>query len=185
MNCLESTIPASLCSLKNIEVLSLNGLGWGDSCGDVQTIPLFGTRIFSGDDVEIPSCLWSIENMKTLHLAGNGYGGEIHSDIASTAVNDLTLSHNLFEGTIPAFVQNILNVDVSHNRFNGRISDVVNVSIVKKLSSTVNRLSGRLSQGPLELASSLDILHGNMFSCDTVPENDEGAFSYICGKKQL
>ena len=183
MNCLEIKIPSSLCDLGRVEALSINGLAQARQCSNAVTIPLFGTALRSVDDIEIPSCLWNMSSLKTLHMTGNGYVGKIKMTDLDNRLNDVLLSHNRLSGTVPTYIQSIKKVDLSYNRLVGHLSISTNTSSSETVLCTkVNRLSGRLPIEALKKAESVDILRGNMFSCDTVPENDVGSYSYICGK---
>ena len=182
VNCLEEEIPESLCNLKLAQVLSLNGLGKANGCSDTLTIPLLETSWRTSNDVEVPPCLWSLQNLTTLHLTGNSYIGTIPaSESKASRLNDLSLSHNKITGTIPSFVQSMTTVDISHNRLVGNLHDIKNTSNESVLHAQVNRLSGRLPVHALEKIPSIDILRGNMFSCETIPENDVSSYGYICG----
>ena len=183
VNCLEIEIPESLCDMEMVEVLSLNGLAGGDNCRSDITIPLFETSLQLAKDFEIPSCLWSLNKLTTLHLTGNGYVGEMVMLETGRRLNDVSLSHNRLEGTIPSFVQALKKVDVSHNRFVGHLSSVPNTSSGEtELHAQVNRLSGRLPASDLQRVQIVDVLRGNMFSCDSIPENDVNRRGYICGE---
>lgn len=183
MNCLEIKIPSSFCDLDRVEVLSMNGLAQAKQCRNTVTVPLFGTPLQSAEDIEIPSCLWNMSSLKTLHMAGNGYVGEIKMTGLDNRLNDILLSHNRLSGTVPTFIQSIKKVDLSYNRLVGHLSISTSTSSNETVLFTkVNRLSGRLPIEALKEAESVDILHGNMFSCDTIPENDAESYGYICGK---
>ena len=181
VNCLEVETTA-LCALKNVEVLSLNGLRGAEGCRNSHMIPFLGSLLQSKVNTEIPSCLWCLKNLTTLHLAGNGYVGEVEISDTGRRLSDVTLSHNRLSGTIPSAIQELATVDLSHNRFVGHISEVTGISNQETmLHTTNNRLSGRLPTSDLVRVANLDILHGNMFSCDSIPENDTRSFGYICG----
>lgn len=187
VNCLDNEIPTSFCDMHSIEVLSLNGLGMAGNCGNSYTMPLSGTTVMSGDgEFEIPSCLWSLEKLVTLHLTGNGFVGEIDTGGApfGSHLEDVSLSHNRLSGTIPSAILNMRVVDLSYNHFEGHLGGIVfrnDSNETTVLHTEVNRLSGRLSTAALATFSSLDVLRGNMFSCDTIPQNDVDSFGYICG----
>ena len=170
--------------MKNVKILSLNGLMGAEGCHNTITIPLVGTSLQIVEEKEIPSCLWSMRNLTTLHLAGNGYVGEVKLSALGSGLNDVTLSHNRFSGTIPNLIQTMKRIDLSHNRFVGHLNVVTNTSTNDTmLHAQVNRLSGRLPIHSLEGVESVDILRGNKFSCHTIPQNDINSRGYICGKK--
>ena len=168
--------------MEKIEVLSMNGLGGGLDCSNARTIPLFGTSLQNAEDVKIPSCLWSVNSLTTMHLTGNGYAGDITAVESGIHLYDVSLSHNRIDGTIPPFIRRMKKADVSHNRFVGHLSSVsMAASNETELRADVNRLSGRLPLEDLKNINILDILRGNLFSCETVPENDASSGGYICG----
>ena len=51
--------------------------------------------------------------------------------------------------------------------------------------AVVNRLSGSLKVSALEVYASINILQGNVFNCETIPENDEKVSTYSCGSINL
>ena len=184
MNCLEVELPVALCAMKKVQVLSLNGLGGAGGCPNSVKIPLLGTLLQSIETAEIPSCLWRLKNLTTLHLSGNGYRGEISMTRPASRLNDISLSHNRLGGTIPVAVQTMKKIDLSRNRLVGHVNGVANNSNVDTtLHAQVNRLSGRLPIHDLQQVTDVDILQGNMFSCETIPQNDVSNSGYICGKK--
>ena len=179
---MSNEIPSTFCNMTNVEVLSLNGLGGADSCEDTVTIPLVGTTLSRYKDSDIPSCLWSLRNLTTLHLTGNGFVGKVHMGETNGLLDDLSLSHNRLEGTIPRHIQTMKKVDLSHNRFVGYLSYVTSGANDTVLKTIVNRLSGRLPLEFVENIPNLDVLRGNKFSCETIPQNDAGSHGYNCGK---
>jgi hypothetical protein len=132
--------------------------------------------------------VWALRNLTVLHLAGNGLSGELVQSLpASSQITDLSLSHNQLSGTIPRDILNIASLDLSYNQFGGEYQDRTLYSPDSSISLEINRLSGQLPVSGLELVSSgsLSILRGNMFSCNSVPENDEYSRDYVCGSRNL
>jgi hypothetical protein len=155
----------------------------------------------------------NLQNLKTLHMAGNGLTGDIESASLATQIQDLSLSHNKLSGTLPAFLTNITKVDLSYNQFSGEEgegegedSDLMSTDMSASLASEdpdggvqqqaagteisfeINRLSGHLPVLELESAaenSSIAVLRGNMFSCNSIPQNDNFVNDYICGSENL
>ena len=117
VNCFEEELPLSICSARQVEVLSLNGLQAAEGCRGGVVFPLSGVGLFNAVGGTVPLCVWSLLNLSVLHLTGNGLTGElaqflpVHSQIA-----DLSLSHNQLSGSIPLDVLNIAGLDLSFNQ---------------------------------------------------------------------
>jgi hypothetical protein len=172
-----------------VEVLSLNGLRAAEGCENSFVVPLFGVRLFNTIGGTIPSCVWSLRNLSVLHLTGNGLSGELGQSLlpVSSQISDLSLSHNKLSGTIPLDILNVANLDLSYNQFSGEYQDRTQYSSDSNISLEINRLSGKLPASELERVSngSLSILRGNIFSCNSVPENDDFSRDYVCGSRNL
>ena len=188
MNCLNNRIPETVCGMSAVEVLSLNGLGSADDCSNRRHVfPFLGAALYIDDlDATIPNCVWSLPNLTLLHMAGNGLVGDMHPPykMPSSHLMDLVVSHNRLEGTIPVVSRFMQHLDVSYNRLTGELTtdNTVNSTLPSaSMISKVNHLSGRL---PSHLASvtDLNVLRGNMISCDTIPSNDVHSDTYSCGK---
>lgn len=113
-------------------------------------------------------------------------------DIRHGVVGEYDPIPQLFEwGNSPLAPQekNMSLLDLSHNKLTGDVSGfkdfpALNNSVPspeskkpddeRTLSLTVNRLSGDLSNS-FDFYSTLDILSGNLFSCEKVPRNDKNA----------
>jgi hypothetical protein len=127
-NNLDSLLPASIGSLKNLEVLDLshNKLRGSipSSFGNesIDKIKLSYNQL-SGD---IPTALFSSSENAWLDLSHNQLTGPISSNIgAMEEIEHLDLSYNLLTGPIPAALVGLKNnyeplesLDISNNRFN-------------------------------------------------------------------
>ena len=189
VNCFEEELSPSLCAASQVEVLSLNGLRAADGCLDRVVIPISGIGVFNTVGGTIPSCVWTLRNLTVLHLTGNGLSGELfHSLPFSSQFTDLSLSHNQLSGTIPLDFLKIANLDLSYNKLQGEYHDLSQHTTDSNISLEINRLSGQLPVAQLETVlsnGSLNILRGNMFSCLSVPDNDDYSQDYVCGSLML
>jgi hypothetical protein len=130
-----------------------------------------------------------MRNLTTLHATGNALKGKLvkHLPLLSV-VSDLSLSHNQLSGSLPVGPQRISKVDLSHNQLRGVYDDYsMRGETHSELYLEINRLSGQLPVAELEGVpiGHLSILRGNVFSCDTIPENDEFANDYGCGSSAM
>ena len=188
VNCFEEELPPSVCSASQVEVLSLNGLRAAEGCTGGVMFPLSGVRLFNAVGGTIPSCVWGLRNLSVLHLTGNGLTGELarflpgHSQIA-----DLSLSHNQLSGSIPLDILNIASLDLSYNQLGGEYDARTEFTPDSNISLEINRLSGQLPVAGLERVSSgsLSVLHGNLFACNSIPQNDADSRDYVCGSRNL
>ena len=148
-----------------------------------------GVGLFNAVGGTVPSCVWGLRNLSVLHLTGNGLTGEIarslplHSQIA-----DLSLSHNQLSGSIPLDILNIASLDLSYNQLSGEYdASWIEVTPHSNISLEINRLSGQLPVAGLERVSngSLSVLHGNLFGCNSIPENDAYSRDYVYGSRNL
>lgn len=169
-------------------MLSLNGLGVAEGCASSVVMPLSGVGLFNKIGGSIPSCVWTLRNLSVLHLTGNGLSGELVQVLpANSQVVDVSLSHNELTGTVPVDIFNIANVDLSYNQFGGEYPGTAVYRPESNINLEINRLSGQLPVSELERVSngSLSILRGNLFSCNSVPENDDFSRDYVCGSRNL
>ena len=169
-------------------MLSLNGLGAAEGCANRVVMPLSGVGLSNTVGGTVPPCVWTLRNLSVLHLAGNGLSGELVQSLpASSQLFDLSLSHNRLSGTIPVDILSIANVDLSYNQFGGEYQGRMQYRPDSNISLEINRLSGQLPVSELERVSngSLSILRGNLFSCNSVPENDDFSRDYVCGSRNL
>lgn len=188
VNCFEDELPSSICFAKYVEVLSLNGLRAAEGCADTFVVPLSGVSLFNTIHGTVPSCVWDLPNLNVLHLTGNGLSGELVQFLPTNSqIADLSLSHNQLVGTIPLDILNIDTLDLSYNQFGGEYQDRTKYKPDSNISLRVNRLSGQLPVSELERVSngSLSILEGNMFSCNSIPNNDDFSREYVCGSQEF
>ena len=159
----------------------------------------------------IPSCLFNFSYLSTLHLSGNGLIGTLPDIISlNSSLKQLILSHNMLSGTLPITFQSKHwdTFDLSFNKLNGILSssNMYNYSnsylnsncmsndnsnsTAPSLTLSINRLSGQVPNA-LHDACSIDVLEGNMFTCDSLnkqgmlPEHDENRRSYECGSNSV
>jgi Leucine-rich repeat (LRR) protein len=202
LNCFQSKLPSTICELVSVDALSMDGVGAADDCPNSWQIPLTGVSLGQTLDGSIPECVWSLSRMKMLNLAGNGLRGSISEESSLSSLSSLTLSHNYLTGSIPSWLQrqNISHVDLSHNKLTGNVNDfkglkvwnelpdqVVSVLDIRdnpSLRLSVNRLSGSLSNSFNQYLN-LDVLSGNIFSCDILPSKDHNHRWYSCGSSEF
>ena len=70
-------LPLDLCGARDLQVLSMDGLGGATGCRHEFVIPVTGVRLFNTLDGSVPPCLWQLRNLTLLHLASNGLTGSI------------------------------------------------------------------------------------------------------------
>jgi hypothetical protein len=187
VNCFESPLSTFMCDASEIEVISFNGLGAATDCENSYTFPGSGVVLFNTIGGTLPECVWSLRRLSVLHAVGNGISGELIPRLPNTSrITDLSISHNKFSGTIPQGIMMIRRVDLSYNQFTSKeFGELSETSSPRVLDLEINRMSGRLPVSTLQNISSLNVLRGNMVSCDTLPENDEFNSEYICGSSDL
>ena len=188
MNCFEEELLPSLCNARQVEVLSLNGLRAAEGCSNSVVFPLSGVGLFNTVGGTVPSCVWDLRNLSVLHLTGNGITGAlIHTLPAHSQIADLSLSHNQLSGTISLDILNIASLDLSYNQLGGEFDRRAQFMPDSNINLEINRLSGQLPVPGLESVSngSLSILRGNLFSCNSIPGNDEFSRDYVCGSLNL
>ena len=160
----------------------MDGLRAADNCDSALTIPFSGVKAFNSFGGSIPQCIWNFRNLSSLHITGNSLTGSIGNVPAETPLFELSLSHNLLSGTIPLYARFIPVMDVSYNKLTGEFDtrvEYTNESIVK---CDLNRLSGKLHVDDLNKAKIVEVLHGNMINCDTIPDDDHvHNHDYACG----
>jgi hypothetical protein len=133
--------------------------------------------------------------LQLLHLSGNGITGTIVSNTRiSDTLTDLSLSHNLFTGTIPMNIQTKVweNLDLSYNKLTGTLSSefvgVFNPSERQELYLEINRLSGDIPSA-FQNITNLAVLNGNIFSCswngENLPKHDSDYADYSCGSNNV
>lgn len=207
LNCLTGTLPAeALCANQIMNELLLDGLHSSAQCDSQQKV-LFGwskARIAVEEQVTgaFPTCLLtSLPKLVTLHLSGNSLTGRNLQSIdrVTPLLADIDVSHNLLSGSVSqAIWQHNFSqqLDLSFNQLTGVIDDSISSiysdpRVNTSLSLQVNRLSGSIPSA-LEYAVDINILEGNMFSCNAnglyfsasttnLPENDPNLNTYECG----
>jgi hypothetical protein len=186
VNCFKNELPEIICGAPQIEVLSLNGLGAAEGCRDTVKFPISGVTLFNTIGGTLPACLWRMRNLSALHVTGNGLTGGLISELPPySPITDLSLSHNKFSGSIPLGIQRIQRIDLSYNQFSGKYANSLEFWKNSFVNLEINRISGQLPVSKLENVSDLNILKGNMFSCDSIPDNDEHVDNYVCGSESL
>jgi hypothetical protein len=191
-NCISGSIPLAVCGAKSLTTFAIDGVSTAKNCR--KTIyPI----LFTGFIVDqyltgtVPNCLFSLPSLRTLHLSGNSFTGTISNDLnISASLIDLSLSHNSLSGTIPLFIQerHWASLDLSYNKLTGTLSSTfTDISNNGSLSLQVNRLSGTIPNFLLS-AKTINILDGNIFTCDKIeelPSNDPSRNTYSCGSNTV
>jgi hypothetical protein len=196
-NCFVGTISEEICSAKRLTALALDGLATAVNC----RLPIFPSYFFESNSFilkesfqgGIPDCLFELPRLQTLHLSGNGLTGSLSSSLnISESISDLSLSHNIFTGPIPANIQNKSwnSLDLSSNKLDGILSANILANSSQDtttLNLYVNHLSGSIPSG-LKTMENLNILQGNLFACasslsakNDLPSSDPSANTYDCG----
>lgn len=196
LNCFKGKIPTAICSATGVGVISMDGLGSSLDCQNVIKVPFTSVSLVQTIEGSIPDCVWMLDNLTMLNLAGNGLTGTIGSISSMKSLQRLTLAHNYLSGIIPRWLQekqmNLL--DLSHNKISGTLSgyyprgglnDLPNHTFIQRiLKLSVNRLSGDLPRSFNEY-STLEVLSGNLFSCEYIPGNDDDSEWVVCGSEEL
>ena len=196
LNCLTGSIPIDLCSLKNLQQISMDGLSLNPKCSFNKQLNILNqptyvkpTKIIGS----IPDCLFSLFELKSFHMSGNSFTGSL-PNLNSSKLIDLSLSNNQLSGTIPlAFQTHRFQTQLllSNNRLSGILIDNFNISTnQQKLSLSINRLSGQLPSSFYDNFQnfSIDVLEGNLFGCknqNDLPITDPSHQSYTCGSNNL
>jgi hypothetical protein len=172
----------------------LDGLHSASSCIH-RALPFLensGYVIENGVRGTIPPCLLQMPSLSVLHLGGNSISGSIPDVLFTQSLVEFIAPSNQLTGAIPSSLwqSNVTVLDLSLNRLQGTLSDTMLTALTTEQASTgslklkVNELSGTI---PLRLQglAVIDILEGNLFSCDTtrnaLPKNDPKYHSYSCG----
>eukprot|EP00602_Paraphysomonas_sp_CaronLab_P011046 CAMPEP_0185021922 /NCGR_PEP_ID=MMETSP1103-20130426/4621_1 /TAXON_ID=36769 /ORGANISM="Paraphysomonas bandaiensis, Strain Caron Lab Isolate" /LENGTH=1297 /DNA_ID=CAMNT_0027553721 /DNA_START=274 /DNA_END=4167 /DNA_ORIENTATION=+ len=193
LNCFTGSIPENVCNCSSMSILYLDGAGAANFCQSSIKMPLLGVTLFNTLKGSIPECLWSLGNLTSLHLAGTGMTGTLGSIPHSSPLVDLHLEHNHLSGIIPESIQqkHFANLSMQYNRISGTVDRLLQkhtsnqeFDISSSINLEVNRLSGHSSPYTLYVGY-LNILHGNTFSCQNLPENDENVNKYSCESMSL
>ncbi|XP_042940342.1 receptor-like protein EIX1 isoform X2 [Carya illinoinensis] len=121
--------PKWLQSQKNYQVLDISNAGISDT---------------------IPTWFWDFPpRLSSLSMYNNQLHGNL-PDLSSSRFDEVVvvdLSANLFDGSIPHFLLNVLSLDLSSNRFSGPISFLCELNtpmLLESLNLSNNTLSGEL-----------------------------------------
>ena len=111
--------------------------------------------------------------------------GDLESLDANNSLEALHIGTNRFRGTIPQAAfgnKRMSSFDVGSNLLTGYFDlNIMPITTSSEMKAEVNRLSGVLDTSSLERYSSVDLLNGNVFSCSTIPNNDQQGQKYVCG----
>ena len=186
VNCFEGGLDESVCDAEHVKVMSLDGVGAADGCESTLVMPFSGVKLRNSFGGTIPDCLWNFKNLTVLHLTGNTLWGTLGSIPDSTRIEDLSVSHNLLSGKIPYNVRNIKAIDLSYNKITGEYDDSITFNNESVVKLEINRISGKLPAEELDNAKVVEVLHGNMIDCGTVPVDDDvHQNDYICGSRMF
>jgi Leucine-rich repeat (LRR) protein len=180
-NCFDGPLPEeAICSGTHLTALVLDGLHSASSCKRSRSRFTLGT---------LPSCVLSLPKLVTLHLSGSGLTGSLSAEVTiSAALTDLSLSHNLLTGTIPASIlaRDWDKLDLSYNRLTGTLHSAREAPYRNTTDMHLqhNRLSGVIP-GNMDRVGTLSLLENNMFSCrvdrSDVPQQDSDSDKFACG----
>jgi hypothetical protein len=135
-------------------------------------------------DFNLPACLWSnLKSLEALHLTGNRFRGNLNS-FALTKLQKIAIGNNRFYGTLPTEAMKNMSFeffDISDNLFTGYLD----VSVDSKgdnslIHANVNRFSGHINMESINKFSDINVLRGNIISCETMPEGDARFKNYSC-----
>lgn len=197
-NCFSGGISSDVCTATALLNLALSGLTSGSSCLMSTSVLGYGLTTVSTVPGSLPSCIFEMPNVAQVNIAGNGMRSGLYDIPMTSKLRNLTLSYNRLTGTIPVSIQtrsemNIL--DLSFNRLKGTIEQMTNYTFTDgsglNPETTVNldsnRLSGSIPAAFSHSTAPLDILEGNIFSCDKnpLPNNDDYHDKYTCGSDDL
>ena len=160
-NQLNGSIPSSLGSLANLELLLLsdNQLSGSipSSLGSLANLRglYLDRNQLSGP---IPSSLGSLANLEFLHLFGNQLSGSIPSSLGSLGnLRALSLSNNQLSGSVPSSLGSLANLeglDIYDNQLSGSIpSSLGSLANLESLSLFKNQLSGSIPSSLSSLAN--------------------------------
>lgn len=201
-NCFSGFLAPSICDypMKELSILVMDGLSSAPNCPDNLYAnnhrPFFvkGYIQFHTLSGSIPICLWGLPNITSMHFSGNGFDGAIGDLPSDSILQQLSLSNNRLNGTIPNSVQTHSFADIldlSSNRFMGTLSKNFYVSNTQNtLEMSVNRLSGPLPDAFLNVNANLtelEVLAGNRYQCSDshLPPQDPYVHLYNCASNDL
>jgi len=172
-NNLLGKIPASLKSLKNLEVLdfALNDLG-GDLPDELlELVQLKVLKLeMNGLQGKLPENFTSMLNLEELILFDNKLEGNIPESIsAAKKLKILNLSSNYFEGKLPetmASLVNLTNLGLSSNKLEGEINfSFGHMRNLSELLLSFNNFHGAIPEGIQSLTELQFVqLQGNNFT---------------------
>jgi hypothetical protein len=192
-----------MCEANNLQTLVLSGLTSSSKCsiGMFYNHNIrFNYHTITGD---LPSCLFNMPNLISFYADGNGIKSLLPTINSSQLVN-VSLSYNQLKGSIPEswLHHSFQLLDLSQNKISGTLNGIVRESAYVNISTNfttyynnfsrsslildVNRLSGDIPENiSNNHFSNLNILNGNIFSCDNIPLEDSDVKQYSCGSEEL
>lgn len=201
-NCLSGTLPSEICDLTLLRGFSINGASTSERCRrQIVDIPSLGLNAFlSVEQITgtIPPCLFELRYLVSLYLSGNGFTGTLPSSVSfANSFKNMSLSYNRLTGTIPMlwFNHKLELLDLSYNKLIGSLPETsekfnnTKWDISLTISLEVNRLSGIIPSDVTSFPGNINILKGNMLSCNffkqELPKNDPDYDSYVCGSNMV
>ena len=205
-NCFSGSISSEICSAISLRTLAVSGMTAGQGClTEISTFPFNFSRATTVPG-NIPPCIFQMPELGILSLAGNGIRGSLSELPDTSKLHTIDLSQNRISGSIPLSMQHYIcfkELDLSYNHLGGSFEDDVAWFVNDSMSFDLrqecglssdaiepivyiksNRLSGNIPNSFRD-ANEIDILDGNMFSCDPsgseLPVNDPNKDSYVCG----
>jgi Leucine-rich repeat (LRR) protein len=188
-NCFHGSLPSAICEAPTLTTMVMDSLTSSPACdislrkstSSIVTALVAKTLLDGG----IPSCLWSMTSLVTMHLSGNGLKGNLLDIPSNSHINDVALSNNNFEGSIPLSWQTygrFHQLLLSTNRLSGTLSSDFVLLNDSTVNLQVNRLSGNIPSA-FQDALDVNILNGNLFQCtdSSKPRHDPDSEQYVCG----
>ncbi len=190
INCLDGTLPLTICDSTLLSTIELDGLSSSKMCKHKAS---FLSNSFPLESVHgtIPECLFTLPQLSIVSLSGNQFTGSI-GDVSTTSrsFTQLQLASNDLQGQIPAFIWkgNFTKIDLSFNRLNGSIDSRFSPPPDATVYVQRNQLSGNIPNALWNLKT-VNVLEGNIFSCrrnrNDLPHHDPLYETYSCGSDSL